>query len=660
MKKLIFAWISILLMGLAGCGDDWNDRLLAGAEACMEARADSARWLLQQVDSTMTREQQACYALLWTQATHKCRIPLEGDSLINVAVEYYGGTGDTHRLAMSLLYKGLAHKQCGEVEQAVEAFVASEQAFDEVEDDQYKALLCNHYASILQKQGMLDAALRYYKKSYRYKLSGDSIHYIVSACAQIAKVHKMQGEMDSAATYYRRGFAYLADNECGERGAMFMQNYASFLISNKQYAEAERLLEESQMTFSGSDHIYNVYSSFSTLYYETGEYEKALLYGKKILDSQDSLVQCGGFLRLYRVYRELGDMETAVHYHDLYRLYHSDITFRRKTAVVAEIPHRMKAVRLEKENRTAHRWQWLWGAGLVVAVVAAIYIIRYMRRTHGAQMDEMGVLLEDKVKELDGKEQLLAEKQTLLHEIEQKMYDLKIELGRMKGAMSNQSRAMEILKEDRRKDRAAYQDSVRELKKDLKKKDEDHKTERKAVQDKLRELTSRVNLSEKEQNRWINEVKGLTEQMEQYELLYRYLLEGGNIKSVLLVLELKSGKANQRVPIRHEEYAELLKPLAEYARPGIRQLIETNEALKDKQVLACLIALGYDDIETLRIATYLKTNTVRAYCTQVKAVIEAPSSSPKGGEKNEERLSLTLPVREGTKLQNPPIVNSKN
>lgn len=626
MKKLIFAWMSILLMVLAGCGKDRNDRLLADAEACMETRADSARWLLQQMDSTMTREQQAHYALLWTQAMHKCRIPLEGDSLINMAVEYYGGTGDRHRLAMSLLYKGLAHKQCGEVEQAVEAFVASEQAFEGVEDDQYKALLCNHYASILQKQGMLDEALKYYKKSYRHKLFGDSIHYIVSACAQIAKVHKMRGEMDSAATYYRRGFTYLADNDCGERGAMFMQNYASFLISNKQYVEAERLLEESQVTFSGSDHIYNVYSSFSTLYYETGEYDKALPYGKKMLESPDSMMQCVGYLHLYRTYRKLGDMETAVHYHDLYRQYDSDITLRRKTAVVAEIPHKVMNNQLLQANRTAHRWQWLWGAGLLVAVVAAIYIIRCLRRKHGTQMAVMDGLLEDKAKELDGKEQLLAEKQTLLHEIEQKMYDLKIELGRMKGAMSNQSRAMEILKEDRRKDRAAYHDSVKELKEDIKKRDEEHRTERKAVQEKLRELAHRVNLSEKEQNRWINDVKRLTEQIAQYELLQYYLLEGGNIKSVQLVQELKSGKKNLRSPIRHGEYAELLKPLAEYACPGIGQLIETNEVLKDKQVLACLIALGYDDMEMLRLATNLKPNTVRAYSTQVKAVIEAPSN----------------------------------
>ena len=660
MKKLIFAWISILLMGLAGCGDDWNDRLLAGAEACMEKRADSARWLLQQVDSTMTREQQARYALLWTQATHKCRIPLEGDSLINVAVEYYGGTGDPHRLAMSLLYKGLAHKQCGEVEQAVEAFVASEQAFDGVDDDQYKALLCNHYASLLAKQGLFESALECYKKSYQYNMQGDSLHYIVSVCSQIARMYELIKEKDSAEVYYKQGMFYANNIQRKEHQYALLQNYAAFLIEQEKYVEAEQILQDCEKRISDSIYKYNVYSALAVLYYKVEKYEKVLPYGEKMLESPDSMMQCVGYLHLYRAYRGLGDMETAVHYHDLYRQYDSDITLRRKTAVVAEIPHKVMNKQLLQANRTAHRWQWLWGAGLVVAVVAAIYIIRCLRRKHGTQLAVMDGLLEDKAKELDGKEQLLAEKQTLLHEIEQKMYDLKIELGRMKGAMSNQSRAMEILKEDRRKDRAAYQDSVRELKKDLKKKDEDHKTERKAVQDKLRELTSRVNLSEKEQNRWINEVKGLTEQMEQYELLYRYLLEGGNIKSVLLVLELKSGKANQRVPIRHEEYAELLKPLAEYARPGIRQLIETNEALKDKQVLACLIALGYDDIETLRIATYLKTNTVRAYCTQVKAVIEASSSSPKGGEKNEERLSLTLPVREGTKLQNPPIVNSKN
>lgn len=123
-------------MVLVGCTTDRNDRLLAQADACMETQADSARGLLAQMDSVLTERQQARYALLWTQATHKCRIPLEDDSLINVAVEYYSRVGDAHLLAKSLLYKGLAHKQNGEIELAAEAFVSSERAFSEVEDDQ--------------------------------------------------------------------------------------------------------------------------------------------------------------------------------------------------------------------------------------------------------------------------------------------------------------------------------------------------------------------------------------------------------------------------------------------------------------------------------------------------------------------------------------------
>ena len=121
-----------MLMALLGCSDEQNERLLTRAEAYMETRADSARWLLQQVDSVLTDEQQARYALLWTQAMHKCHIPLGNDSLINVAVDYYGQTEDNHRLAKSLLYKGLVHKQRGEVELATKAFVGSEQAFSAI------------------------------------------------------------------------------------------------------------------------------------------------------------------------------------------------------------------------------------------------------------------------------------------------------------------------------------------------------------------------------------------------------------------------------------------------------------------------------------------------------------------------------------------------
>lgn len=599
-------WGSFLLMGLVGCVDDRNNRLLADAEACMEIRADSAQWLLQQMDSIMTEEQQARYSLLWTQAMHKCHIPLEGDSLIDVAVEYYGETNDMHRFAKALLYKGLAHKQLGEVEEAVEAFVSSEQAFEGVDDDRYKALLFNHYASLLMKQDLLEEALEYHKKAYKWELKGDSVHYVVSSCAQIARIYKAMDMQDSAEVYYKRGLFHLKSCRNDRRAGMFLLSYASFLIEREMHDEAEQLLKKSEQQ-ADSTYIYNVYSSLSTLYYAMGEYEKALTYGEKMQESPDSLIQCGGFLHLYRIHKRLGDLEKAVHFHDLYRRYDSDLTLRWKTAKVAEIPHRMKAFRLEEENRKVHHRQWVWGMGLSVVIVATIYIIRYLKRKHDTQMEE--------------KDSLLAEKQSLLEEIEGKLYDLRIELGRVKGTLTNQKKAMSNLKEERLKDKNAYDELVRGLKKTISEKDEDYKTERKVVQKEVRELAKQVILSGKERDRWIDEMKGLTEQTRQYELLQRYLLDGGNIRAVLLILELKNGKTCRNRPVKRVDYAELLKQLADYVYPGIRQRIETDETLKNKQEMACLIALGFDDIEMLRMATNLQSNSVKAYRTQVKKAL---------------------------------------
>ena len=607
-------WMCLLLMVSVGCSDDRNELLLVGAEACMETRADSARWLLQQVDSTMSNRQQARYALLWTQSMHKCRIPLEGDSLINMAVDYYERMGERHLLAKSLLYKGLVHMQHGGVEDATKAFVASEQAFEGVDDKQYKSLLFNHYALLLMKQGLLDESLAYYKKSYENELSGDSVHYVVSACSQIAKIYDLKGVPDSVELYYKRGMEYVRKCRGNKRAKLFMQNYAAFLIDRKQYATAERLLKEAEEQ-ADSTYIYNVYSSFATLYYEIGEYVRARNYGEKMLESPDSLMQCSGYLHLYRIHKRMGNLREAVHHHDHYRRYYSDLAQRRKATEVAKIPDKMKVFQLENEKRTAYCWQWVWGIGLVFVSGMAVFVVKWLGQRHGIQMKAKDSLL-------DEKECLLLEKQTLLQETEGKLYALKIEKGRMKGVLSRQSKAMDGIRDERKKEEAAYQESVNELRKKLKEKVEEFNADKKELEDRFRELTQRLAHSEKVEILQRDEVKGVVAQMEQYKLLQRFLMNGGSVRSVLLLIELKSGISNPRYLIKRTEYTDLLKLLAEFAHPGIQQLIETDKVLTDKQEMAYLISLGYDDTEMLCRATNLKPNSVKAYRAQVRAALK--------------------------------------
>lgn len=613
MKK---TWCFLLsLMGMVvvlSCRPDVNDRLMDRAKACVETCADSSLWYLLQVEPVLTDGQQARYALLWTQAQHKCHIPLESDSLINVAVRYYTENNNRHQLALSLLYKGLVHKQNHQVEQAVEAFVASELAFEGVEDDQYKALLFNHYAALLMNQEMFDEALEYHKKSYLYEIKGDSVHYIISTCGQIANLFKIMGQLDSAKAYYERGLSYADNTEMKNniRYYLLLQNYANFLRKNGEYEKAEQMLLECEQHIMDEDK-FSLYSSLATLYYEMKAYGRALVYAEKVVESEDSVVVRGGFLNLYRIHRQLGHVNESQHYHDLYRVYDSDISMRLQPAKVAAIPHQVKNVQLMEENRTAHRWQWVWGIG---GVIVAVGVVKYLRQRHGKQMKVKETLLVEQMERL-------VEKTLQLEEERRTLSKIHADMGGLKGVVTKQKRTIEELQHEQREMKTQHGHAVKELKNEIKELQDEQTEARKLVKREMDERDGELKLMHEKEKQLQQEMCALVAEVDNSQLLHRFLLDVGNVRPVLLILELKSGRQNSRYPIHRTEYAELLKQLAEYAHPGIRETIETDEVLKGKQEMACLIALGYDDMEMLRMVTNLKPNSVRAYSTQVRRAL---------------------------------------
>ena len=366
------------------------------------------------------------------------------------------------------------------------------------------------------------------------------------------------------------------------------------------------------------------------------------MYGERMLDSRDSLIQCGGFLRLYEIHKRLGEMKTATDYHNLYRHFHSDIVMRRKTAEVAVIPHKQENQELKHENRTAYRWLWLWGIGFVVAVVVAIYIIRYLKRKHDNQMDVMDSLLGEQKKQLNrkdalihAKEQELGEKGILLDEkiklLEQKMLQLervqgdlakvKSDMGGLKGVVTRQTNAIEGLKNERKEMKIVHKHTENMLKEEIKSLKDRHSELYRMMHEELKERDDMLKQYSAQEKTLRKEIQALLTEVDSSQLLQRFLLDGGNFRTVLLMIELMSGHKYQVRPIKHEDYAVLLMSLAEYVHPGIRQWIETDKVLSNKQELACLLALGYDDMEMLRMATNLKPNSVRAYSSQVRVAL---------------------------------------
>ena len=98
MKRLltrltIFPILSIivLMLLLAACHDHHTSEILTRADGLMESAPDSAYSLLQSIDprKLSNGETKAYYALLITQAKIKLDEPVESDSIISIATEYY-------------------------------------------------------------------------------------------------------------------------------------------------------------------------------------------------------------------------------------------------------------------------------------------------------------------------------------------------------------------------------------------------------------------------------------------------------------------------------------------------------------------------------------------------------------------------------------------
>ena len=280
-----------------------------------------------------------------------------------------------------------------------------------------------------------------------------------------------------------------------------------------------------------------------------------------------------------------------------------------------------------------------------------------MRRSHGTQMDEMGVLLEDKVKELDGKEQLLAEKQNQLTKT-------KVDLGRVKGVLTHQTHAfdrmklyLEEMKQKHQEEIGCLQEKVDKLKTDVKELKEKDR-ERSHTETGLRENLKKLGAQLREQTIKLQHAE---HQREIDQRIDYFVMHGRESVAVDMLLQLRYGEEVQaRYDIRPSEYLPMLKELLEQENPALAERLDRCGLERKKLTMCYLIALGLDDVEMMSRAACLSVNSVKTYRRECREVIEAPSNSLKGGEKNEERLSLTLPVREGTKLQNPPIVNSKN
>ena len=208
MNRHIYRLVAAVLAAITivSCNDARRSetyRLLEDVDSYIEARPDSALAVLEGIDKSelTSKELEAKYALLLSQALDKNYIDLQSDSIIAPAVRYYENHGTDDERFRTLYYAGRVYQNAGDIETAMEKFVEAERYISSQIDKSvvarlYKAKMVA-YRDVFDHQSALEQA----KTAAEYYLAAkDSIRYL-NAVNDIAVSYSLLEDKESEDKY---------------------------------------------------------------------------------------------------------------------------------------------------------------------------------------------------------------------------------------------------------------------------------------------------------------------------------------------------------------------------------------------------------------------------------------------------------------------------
>ena len=119
MKAFPIIFIIILIIPIACFRENNAESVLMKVSEQMDIHPDSAYHSLKKMDvKSLSHADNALYSLLLVQAMDKNDIPLESDSLILVAVDYFKNVSDSFRKAQTYYYWGRYYETQDSLKQA--------------------------------------------------------------------------------------------------------------------------------------------------------------------------------------------------------------------------------------------------------------------------------------------------------------------------------------------------------------------------------------------------------------------------------------------------------------------------------------------------------------------------------------------------------------
>lgn len=250
------------------------DELLK-AEQMMESSPDSSLVILRKLDQQKLfgAHNKALYALFMSQALDKNDIKSESDTLITVATDYFSDSDPLHA-AYAWFYRARVENNRDSLNKQAQYLLKAQQYAGSAGNDKLSGLIFVDKADFFKNQFQYDSCIRYYKLGYNaFTKVNDSYNRILSLI-DIGYSFLCLSQLDSAEYYY---------------------------IQSEQVA----------INFKDIQLLSLAYKNLGALYFQKGDYRRALSYYQLVPSSNIAIYDYNNFYLLAKTYEKLNLLDSA-------------------------------------------------------------------------------------------------------------------------------------------------------------------------------------------------------------------------------------------------------------------------------------------------------------------------------------------------------------
>ena len=586
-----YKWLcgfACLVIGLIACHPRTERPTLERAEAWMDSHPDSAQQLLEAIPQPerLSKEEYATWCLLVTQAHDKNYVVHTSDSIIDVAVRYFGERGEPQLYSKALYYKGRIWQDLGETEQATALFVRALDVGEQATDYSQLFLIASRLGTLYAHLNLQNEAMEAYQKALYYAVSCQDSSSISYAYSYIGRVYGLSEKWEQSFDYYEKALKLAVKISDKSAEKLAIQEYVAVCVNAEYFDKAEDLIdgliEIGQREEKASDQG-ELFLTLGNLFWQIGENDKAAFYLKKALQSDNLHTLAGGSQCLYYLYEEQKLYEEAIRYNNLYWEYTDSIQRVANRKDIMEMSAKYNHEKVENENLQLRlkmiRLIFYCVVGLLGASSVIILLLKRLK-IKKRQVLEQNVNLEILRKDLDENSRQVAcylqEKKTLSVRLGKLQQECKFLKNQKLGLLSSEKKLQAgidcLLKQNQKKEN--------EIKK-MKKEKPSQLTEYKDLQTINRTLERKIEALEE----GILTVVDVQDQ-----------------EKNVITFELLRKMRTVNKPLSEEEWNKLFVMVNLLYGKFVERLYKTFSNIKEEDLkLCCLVKLGFTNEEIASI-----------------------------------------------------------